>query len=215
MIKSSNPTQVKPTFVSIVNRLVYGIARHWLTIFNTLWGLYVLFPLLAPILMATGLTTPARIIYSVYSFACHQLPDHSYFFFGSHLTPSLSQLEAAGMPSGLNFFQQRLFLGNDQIGFKSAICQRDIAIYGAVFLGGIAYSYWGQRGRRIRWYVYILLLAPMAIDGTTQLIGLRESNWWLRTLTGMLFGLATVWFAYPHIQGAMDEALDEQMIPLQ
>jgi uncharacterized membrane protein len=38
---------------------------------------------------------------------------------------------------------------------------------------------------------------PMAVDGFTQLFGLRESTWQLRTLTGGLFGLACVWFGFP------------------
>lgn len=205
----ANQKQHKSTRSGFADALVCGIARHWLTLFNSVWGLYLLFPLLAPLFMAAGWETSARLIYSVYSFTCHQLPDHSYFFFGLHLTPHLHELEAAGMPANLNFFQQRLFLGNELAGFKSAICQRDVAIYGAVFLGGLAYQFWGPRERRLGWKLYVLLLLPMAIDGTTQLIGLRESNWWLRTFTGALFGLATVWFAYPHVQGAMEEVLEE------
>lgn len=37
--------------------------------------------------------------------------------------------------------------------------------------------------------------------GTT----LGSLNWALRTLTGALFGLASVWFAYPHIERGMQE----------
>ena len=43
---------------------------------------------------------------------------------------------------------------------------------------------------------YLLLIAPMAIDGLTQLVGWRESNWELRTLTGALFGLASAAFYF-------------------
>ena len=39
----------------------------------------------------------------------------------------------------------------------------------------------------------------------SDLAGLRTSNWALRTLTGALFGMATVWLAYPYVQEAMDE----------
>lgn len=210
----SQPTvSTGPRLARFIDNLVVGIARHWLAIFNTIWGLYVLLPLVAPLLMAAGFTSAARMIYSVYSFACHQLPDHSYFFFGdhnhNHLTPSLTQLEAGGLPAGLNFLEQRLFIGNESVGFKAAICQRDTAIYGAVFLSGLFYRFWNPKGRSLDWRLYILLILPMAIDGGTQLFGLRESNWWLRSLTGAIFGIASVWFAYPHIQGAMEEVLDE------
>jgi uncharacterized membrane protein len=44
----------------------------------------------------------------------------------------------------------------------------------------------------------------MAVDGLTQLAGLRESNWALRTLTGALFGLGTLWFVYPYLADALE-----------
>ena len=54
---------------------------------------------------------------------------------------------------------------------------------------------------------YALLLVPLAIDGGTQLIGWHESTWPLRLITGVLFGAATVWLAYPYVQDAMDDVL--------
>lgn len=41
----------------------------------------------------------------------------------------------------------------------------------------------------ISWWIGFLLQVPMAIDGFTQLWGLRESNNGLRCLTGLLSGL--------------------------
>ena len=49
----------------------------------------------------------------------------------------------------------------------------------------------------------------MGLDGLTQVIGLRESNWWLRLITGALFGIATVWLAYPIIDDSMKEIAQE------
>ena len=43
----------------------------------------------------------------------------------------------------------------------------------------------------------MLLVAPMAVDGLTQLGGWRESIWELRLATGVLFGLASAWLLYP------------------
>jgi len=43
----------------------------------------------------------------------------------------------------------------------------------------------------------------MAIDGGTQLVGLRQSTWWLRLVTGTLFGVGSVWVLYPQIEAAM------------
>lgn len=189
--------------------LVHAIARHWLAIFNTIWGTYLLLPILAPILMAAGLTGPSNLIYWVYSVLCHQLPDHSYFFFGSNPVPLLPELEAHGMAHGLTLWEQRGFIGNDYLGYKAAICQRDIAIYGSVFLTGLLFNTVRQRLYPINFKFYLLFLVPIAVDGLTQLVGLHQSNWWLRTVTGALFGGASIWLAYPHVEAAMQDVLNE------
>ena len=68
------------------------------------------------------------------------------------------------------------------------------------------------RVRGIGLKIYLLLLIPIALDGLSQLFGLRESNWWLRTFTGALFGGASVWLAYPYIEAAMrDVVRSEEM----
>jgi uncharacterized membrane protein len=45
----------------------------------------------------------------------------------------------------------------------------------------------------------------MAIDGFTQLFGLRSSNWQLRTLTGVLFGVGSAWLALPYLEEAFQD----------
>lgn len=41
-----------------------------------------------------------------------------------------------------------------------------------------------------------ILLVPSGVDGTTQMFGKRESNNWLRTITGFLLGVGIVVFVY-------------------
>ncbi len=141
---------------------------------------------------------------------CHQLPDHSYFLFGDSLAPLKPALEAGGMPVGVNLFQERQFIGNPAIGYKVAICQRDIAIYAAVLLAGLLFGVVRRRLTALTLWFYALLLLPMALDGGTQLFGLRESNWLLRSLTGALFGVASVWLAYPYIEAAMQDVIENE-----
>lgn len=214
VLRSSQPSQPPPSaFANAVDRLINGIARHWLAIFNIGWAIYLVLPLAAPIFMELGWFTPARVIYGLYAFACHQLPDHSYFLFGPNPVPLIPDLEAAGMRPGLDLLQRRQFIGNLDFGFKVAICQRDIAIYGAVLAAGLLYALVRQRLRQLPLWVYLLFLIPIGVDGVTQLLGLRESNWELRTLTGALFGAASIWFAYPYVDDAMQEVLLPQRQP--
>ena len=64
---------------------------------NLFWGLYVGLPLLAPVLMDAGWTTPAKIIYIVYRPLCHQLPERSYFLGGPEHVYSAEELADAGV----------------------------------------------------------------------------------------------------------------------
>lgn len=188
----------------IADGIVLAIARHWLFLINSAVAVYLLLPLAAPVLVNTGQPGSARVIYSLYSFACHQLPERSYFLFGAAPVYSLGELEAEGLPPGGNLFERRVFTGNLTTGYKTALCQRDIAIYGTVLFGGLLFGLVRRRIRAPSVKVYLLFLIPIALDGFTQLFGLRLSNWWLRTVTGALFGGASVWLAYPYLQEAMD-----------
>ena len=195
-----------------VDGAVLWIARHWLALFIALVALYLLLPFLAPVLANAGLSRPASLIYSVYSATCHQLPERSYFLFGEQPFYSLSTLEESGLPADQGLFQRRTFRGGDSTGYKVAVCQRDVAIYGSVVLAGMLFAILRRRLRGIGLRVYLLLLIPIAVDGLSQLFGLRESNWWLRTVTGALFGGASVLLAYPYIEAAMrDVVRSEEM----
>lgn len=196
---------------------VHWLAKHWLAVFNVIVGVFFCLPFLAPVLMHAGLTGPGRLIYLAYSPTCHQLPERSYFLFGPKVVYTTSELEALGaIPSGLNILGREMlrYDGAAAIGWKVAFCERDAAMYGSILLAGLLYG--GLRGRfrrqgrkfpKLPLWGYALFLLPMVIDGFTQLFGLRESDWLLRTITGVLFGFATVWLAYPYVQEAMDDVL--------
>lgn len=190
-------------FAAFVDSAVLGLARHWLALLTIFWGLYTGLPLLAPILMNIGWTGPARVIYAVYRPACHQRPDRSYFIGGPHVVYSTQELARAGVD--VDPFARDI--GNERVGWKVAFCERDVAIYGSLFVAGLAYAV--LRRRRGRWLmrfrIYLLFLVPMAIDGGLQLIGLHESNWLLRSITGGIFGFGSVLFAYPYLEDGFAE----------
>lgn len=149
--------------VIFLDRAIVWLSRHWLLLFNVLAGIYAGLPLLAPVLAASGAVGPARAIYFIYSYLCHQQPARSFFVFG----------------------------------YQMAFCQRDTAIYGAVFLAGLCYALSGRAWRPLSWWGAALLVLPAVIDGSLQLFLPYESNWPLRLVTGVLAGVAAVWFLYP------------------
>jgi uncharacterized membrane protein len=78
-----------------------------------------------------------------------------------------------------------------------------MAIYASMVVGGVGFAFVRTRISPLPWRWYVVVITPMAIDGFTQLFGLRESNWTLRVITGTLFGLGNIWLAYPHLEIAM------------
>ena len=184
--------------VIFADKAIFRLAKHWLLLANLFWGLYVGLPFLAPIFMDAGWTTPAKIIYTIYRPACHQRPERSYFLGGPKLAYSVEELEANGVETGL--FSRHI--GNEAVGWKVAFCERDVAIYGSMFLAGLVYALIRGRlgNRKMKFRYFLLFLVPMGIDGTLQLFGLYESTYLLRTVTGVVFGVGAVLFAYPYLE---------------
>src|SRR6266705_4749418 len=97
-------------------------------------------------------------------------------------------------------------------GHQLGMCARNFSIYASMFIGSLIFILSKNRIPGIPWWIWILMILPMALDGTTQMFGLRESTWELRVLTGTLFGLGNVWFALPLIQKTILESLPAQSL---
>jgi uncharacterized membrane protein len=187
-------------FVILADKAIYRLAGHWLLLANLFWGLYVGLPVLAPVLMEVGWTTPARAIYFIYRPACHQRPERSYFLGGPQFVYSIEELDAAGV----DVSPLSRDIGNEAVGWKFAFCERDVAIYGAMFVAGLAYAVVRRRlrGWLMPFRYFLLFLVPMGIDGVIQLVTPYESSWVMRTVTGVIFGVGAVSFAYPYVDEA-------------
>lgn len=90
-------------------------------------------------------------------------------------------------------------------GVQMATCQRETAIYLSMALAGLAFVPLRRRLRPLGWPAFALLIAPLVVDGVTQLLGWRESTPLLRLATGALFGVAVVWLLYPRLEAGMAE----------
>lgn len=86
------------------------------------------------------------------------------------------------------------------LGYQLAMCARNLAIYGSLFAGSLLFRWARAWLHALDWRLWLVTMLPMALDGGTQLFGWHESNWELRTLTGMIFGLGVCWFILPRIQ---------------
>lgn len=90
-------------------------------------------------------------------------------------------------------------------GNQVAYCHRDTAIYGTLFVATLLFGLVRRWIKPLPWQGYVAFIIPMGIDGLTQLVGLRTSNWQLRTITGFLFGLGSAWLALPYLEEAFQD----------
>lgn len=167
---------------------------HWIIPVSALVGIYAGLPIMAPVFMHIGWVGVGKVIYFIYSWQCHQLPERSFFLFGHQLTYSLAEIQKAWQyTTNANILRQ--FTGNAEMGWKIAWSDRMVSMFVSLWLAGLI---WWPARRHIRplplWGLGLFLL-PMILDGTSHLVsdlagigyGFRDANLWLATLTGHIF----------------------------
>jgi uncharacterized membrane protein/glutaredoxin len=157
---------------------------------------------MAPVFFALGWQGVSDPIYTAYALTCHQLPERAGTVFG----------------------------------YQVAFCYRNTAIYGGFIVFGALYGLARDRHaprlqwlrKPLPWWLFAAMLLPMAGDGLTHMLGLRDTmldmteeanfgmftigsqpfslNWWLRVITGFLAACGAVWFAFPRMDRAVAES---------
>jgi uncharacterized membrane protein len=210
----------------------FWLSRHYLALLNLIIFIYVGLPFVAPVLMKSDAPGLARVIYKMYSPLCHQFGFRSFFLFGEQpyyplQEASLASLrtfqQASGLtdvanPYSVSRLYARQYTGDEIVGYKVALCERDVAIYAAMLLFGLVYGLTKRRLPPLHWLAWVLIgLGPIGLDGVSQIVSqfdlpslaqilpYRESTPFLRVLTGGLFGFGTAWFAFPNIEESMRE----------
>jgi uncharacterized membrane protein len=209
------------------DKLTWWISRNYLWILNLIIFLYVGLPFAAPVFMKAGIAQPARAIYLIYSPLCHELGFRSWFLFGeqpyypreSAGIEGVTSFEEATNIDGSDLLAARNFVGNETLGYKVALCQRDVALYLGILMFSLIFAFTGRRLKPLPFWAWLVFgILPVALDGFSQLfsqVGIpgfevllpyRESTPFLRTLTGFLFGFMTAWFGIPYIEESMRES---------
>ena len=211
-----------PVKITRTDSFSYWISKHYMLVLNSIVVLYVGLPFLAPIMMSAGYTRPATVIYRFYGLVCHQLAFRSWFIFGEQAAypreaAGVDNLLPYGIATGLSEDDElaaRQFVGDPSVGYKVALCERDVAIYGGILLFGLIFTLTGKRIKPLPWYLWLMVgIMPIAIDGFSQLLSqpplnmfpYRESTPFLRSITGFLFGFTTAWFGYPIVEESMQD----------
>jgi len=200
-----------------------------LLVVNLALALFIGGTLLAPLLMRLGLEGPARVVYIFYGLNCHQLPERSYFLFGPDgiNTYSLEQVTTWGADPGylrgfvgnarvgfkLGMAQRNTAIYTTVLlaGLAYALVRRRLPrLRWPIFLllilpmaldGGshMISEITGLGFRETNTWLAVLTggaFPETFYAGTT----VGSFNWLMRTLTGMLFAVGCVWFAFPYLE---------------
>lgn len=201
------------------------ISKYFAEIIWAFFFLFVLVAILPVFLMHTGHEEGANNIHSVYRIFCHQRVERTPFFLGAEgfvKFYSIEELQYLGAipeqnPNAPAGFEEEIFgypyIGDEVVGYKTALCIRDLSIYATVVIFGLIYLILSRKNKKIYkfdWKIALILTIPIAVDGIFQLIAELLGFDWVpqsyfdnqlkRIVTGVLFGIAIVMIAFPLLQ---------------
>lgn len=198
--------------------------------------LYLLGSFIPAIAFNNGNEQLGRRVNSVYRFFCHQRVERSLFIFAGESEDSFYSANFYSVeylqeeevipyynPYVPDRFSKTVFgypyVGNEVVGYKTAICIRDLAIYIALLFTGILYmAYSRKNGGKIYKFSFkfcLMLMLPMAVDVLIQILG-QIFDWSFvtdayinsiikRIITGALFGIGFSLFIFPNLQDSLDD----------
>lgn len=188
--------------------------------------IYLLGAFTGPLLQKFGHPELGQKVTAIYRVFCHQRVERSMFILGQEgliRFYSLDELEAKGVIPAENPYVPKAlstsiyghpYVGNDQVGYKVALCIRDLAIYVALVAFGLIYILkYRISGKDLpytfKWGLILALMLPMMLDGGFQLIAeIFDLSWvpdayfasiWKRIITGGLFGVGFGMLIFPNL----------------
>jgi len=137
-------------------------AAQSLTFLNALALVFIIGPIVTPLVLAAGATGGAAALYRFFHLLCHQWAFRSFFVLGPQATFSRDELNALGV-------DPYTFMGDAQTGWKMAFCERNLAIFAGLLAFGLAYAAARRQLRAASFPEFVLLVAPA--DATRRLAG--------------------------------------------
>lgn len=185
------PHTRREQFIAIPQANLTKLSRYWFWFIWAGLGYFIGLPFLAPVFMRLGWSVPAKVIYTVYAIFCHQLPQRSFFLFGTKIMYSLDEIQAAWQVTN-NPLILRQFIGNQFMGWKVAWSDRMVFLYTSVFVFALLWWLLRKKTTHLPLWGFFLMCVPLLLDGSSHFIsdlegidqGFRISNQWLVSLTG-------------------------------
>ena len=148
---------VSPVASSVMAALKWADRRR-LALLNTLIVPFIVGLVVTPLLLAGGATSTATAFYRFFHLLCHQWAFRSFFVLGTQATYSRDQLSALGV-------DPYSFVGDAQMGWKMAFCERNVAIFVGLLAFGLALGLVHRQSQPASFAQFAVLVSPMALDG--------------------------------------------------
>jgi uncharacterized membrane protein len=158
--------------------------------------------------LESQLDPTGELLHAAFAPTCHQLASRSQCVFVSKEDGSYSFGDC--MPQGeLSYSRETKFDYPGKVGYKLPVCSRDVAIYLGMLLGLLALPLLQKPDSEEMPSIWILAAAcaPIALDGITQLLGIRESTNALRVMTGFIVGVVLPFYILPILNALFSAAL--------
>ena len=138
-----------------------------------------------------------KLLYDGFSLICHQLTSRSLCLFDDGIRDCVAQADS----------KEKIVTVDGKRGYKFPVCSRDMSFYFFMLVGGILLPFFMDVNSKKVPPIYLLVIAiaPMAIDGLTQAIGLRESTNFIRIVTGGIAGFVVPFYLIPALNFVIDK----------
>jgi uncharacterized membrane protein len=145
----------------------------------------------------------ANSVYAFHKPFCHQMVKRSFCFFNNGTDTWLGDCVPDNKtiigPINPATGRPHTTIVENATGYAFAEDARDVSFYLAMLIGTFVFPFVRKIDETKTPHPLWLLIAvaPMGIDGTTQLIGLRESTNYLRFVTGSIAGFVVPFYFFP------------------
>ncbi len=208
-----------------IQKIIYYLAKYWFPLFLAAPTVILALGFLAPALMAQGNGEGATAVYRFLALDNHQMPDRSYFLFGQNDGIQTYTPETL-IANGADLQEWEAFIGNERLGYKTGLNHRMVAIFVGLVVGGFAWGLSKRKRQINLLVILLLILPLLIdgfshVISEAGAVDVRATNewaatltnrafsekfyqgdmfgslnYWLRTGTGLFFGLGTILFLF-------------------
>lgn len=195
------------TYIDFVEKNIVPITTLGYVIITALFFLFIFF---TPFVYKAN-PSIGKWSYIILAPTCHQLTQRSFCVFFEN--DSFRKIDNCLQETVPVYTKEIVVQSDGMIGYKFPVCSRCMSIYLGMVLGIVFYLLKKDKHHPPPLWLFIILILPLALDGGSQLIGLRKSFNTLRFITGLIAGIAVPVYLLPILIAAFTAFLNDLKKP--